>query len=159
VNSAFQIQENAIEGYKFVIKMPIQFRDIDAIGHANNVAYFAFLETARMEYFVQLMDLHENLRNFSTMPFILAGQAINHRTPAFYRETLLIGFRTSWVRRSSFGFDFIMRDEASGRLVAEGNGTHVMYDFETEHSIPMPDEWFVRLENFEGRKLRNQETT
>lgn len=157
MKEAFPIHENELEGYRFVIKIPIQFRDIDGMGHMNNVAYFAFLETARLEYFIQLLQLQDRNKDITSMPFVLGGQNITYRTPAFFRETLLIGVRTNWARRSSFGFEFVMQDEASRRLVAEGSGTHVMFNAETGRSIPIIPEWLERLEAWEGRKLRNTE--
>lgn len=152
----FPMYEGALEGYRFVIKMPVQFRDIDAMNHVNNVAYFAFLETTRLEYIFQLIGIDTRDDGFSNVPFLLVAQSINYRTPAYFRETLLIGMRTSWVRRSSFGFDYEMRAEEDGRLVAQGEGTHVMYNAETQRSYPMPDEWVARLEQFEGRKLKSE---
>lgn len=156
MNELFPVQEYALEGYRYVLNMPVRFQDIDGMGHVNNVAYFAFLETVRIEYCIQVMGL-QNQANLNTLPFILGGQSISYRSPAFFREKLLIGVRTNWVRRSSFGFEFEMREESSKRLIAEGGGTHIMYDYESGRSIPMPPEWLARLEEYEGRKLRNLE--
>lgn len=154
MSDPFEVVLNAIEGYKYVVEIPVQFRDVDAMRHMNNVAYFAFLETARMEYFTFLRHSPEQETDILSSPFILGGQSITYRTPAFLREKLLVGVRTSWVRRSSFGFDFQMRADTDGRLVAEGSGTHVMYDYEAGRPIPMPEDWLARMEEFEGRKLR-----
>lgn len=154
MSDLFPVQEGGLEGYKFVIKIPVQFRDVDGMGHANNVAYFAFLETARLEYFVRLMELQDRAQTLSTMPFILGGQSISYRSPAYYRQILLVGVRTNWIRRSSFGFEYVMVEESSQNLVAEGSGTHVMYNYETSRSMPMPSEWVTRIEEFEGHKLQ-----
>ena len=154
MSGPFQIQDYKLEGYNFVIKIPVQFRDIDGMGHANNVAYFAFVETARIEYFIQLMNLQQVTEDIKKLPIILGGQRINYRAPAFYRDNLYIGMRTHWIKRSSFGFEFVMYDEDTGHLVADGDGTHIMYDYTEDHSIPVPDEWIAFLEEFEGRKLK-----
>lgn len=151
----FQVLEYAVPGYRFVLAIPVQFRDVDGMGHANNVAYFAFLESARIEYFVRLMNMEDKAENISTMPFVLAGQSIDYRSQAFFRDVLLIAVRTSWVKRSSFGFEFEMREQKTNRLVADGRGTHVMFDNKTGRSMPMPDDWLEKLEAFEGRKLRS----
>jgi acyl-CoA thioester hydrolase len=150
----FENQGELIEGYKFVLKMPIQFQNIDGMGHCNNVSYFSFLETTRLEYHIQLMQLQEGIHEMNNMPFILGGQSIIYRSPALFRENLLIGLRTSWIKRSSFGFEYEMREGRNLRLIAEGGGTHVMFDYLTQRSMPMPEEWINLIENFEGRKLR-----
>jgi len=154
VSDIFKIQHDGIEGYNFVIFIPVQFGNVDGMGHLNNVSYFTFLETARIEYFIHVMEIKEQSPALQDMPFILAAQSINYRLPAFYREMLMVGLRTSWVRRSSFGFDFQMVDVASKRLVAEGNGTHVTFDYRANRTIPVPDEWVARFEAYEGRSLR-----
>lgn len=154
MNEPFDVILNGIDGYKFVMKIPVQFRDVDAMRHMNNVAYFAFLETARMEYFTYVLQLTEQHDNILSAPFILGGQSISYRTPAFLGEKLLVGVRTNWVRNKSFGFEYEMRAGTDGRLIAEGNGTHVMFDYEAGQTIPMPDDWLARMEEFEGRKLR-----
>lgn len=155
MSTIFELQEYALDGYRFVLNMPVRFQDVDGMGHVNNVSYFAFVETARIEYAIHIMDMH-HVANLNNMPFILGGQSINYRTPAFFRERLLVGVRTNWVKRSSFGFEFEMREENTKRLVADGGGTHIMYDYEAQRSIPVSDEWLARLEGYEGRKLRNE---
>lgn len=154
MNKPFEMLLNAIEGYKFVVRLPVQFRDVDMRGHLNNVAYLSYLETVRLEYFIEVMQIEQLVPYEEALPIVMGGQSINYRSPAYYREQLLIGVRTAWVKRSSFGFDFEMREEASGRLVTDGNYVHVMYNSETHRSKPVPDNWLTRLEVFEGRKLR-----
>jgi acyl-CoA thioester hydrolase len=34
---------------KFSIDLPVQFRDIDVMGHVNNATYFQYMETGRVE--------------------------------------------------------------------------------------------------------------
>ena len=151
----FDAENPILDGYKFVVKLPVQFRDIDMRAHINNAAYFSYLETVRLEYLINVIQI-ENLESFEeALPIVMASQSMNYRSPAYYRDNLLIGVRVSWVKRSSFGCDFEMRDEKSGRLIADGNYVHIMYDAKVSRSMPMSEEWLTRLEAFEGRKLRD----
>ncbi|HEY7514671.1 MAG TPA: thioesterase family protein, partial [Vicinamibacteria bacterium] len=38
-----------MEGYRFVRPVELRFRDIDAVGHVNNVVYLTYMETARIQ--------------------------------------------------------------------------------------------------------------
>ncbi len=154
MSTSFEIVPNKLDGYHFVMRLPVQFGDVDGMGHMNNVAYLAFVETVRLEYFVRLLNLQDTFNPLNQMPFILGSQNITYRTPAFYRETLLVGVRSSWIKRSSFGFEFAMHDEVSQRLVAEGGGTHVMFNYETGRSMPVPDDWIALMEGFEAKSLK-----
>jgi acyl-CoA thioester hydrolase len=148
-------QPGAIPGYNFVMNMPVRFQDLDGMGHMNNVSYFVFVETARLEYFIYVMGL-TGIHVLSDMPFILAGQSIHYRSPSYWRETMLVGVRTSWIKRSSFGFDFELREKESGRLVADGNCTNVAFDYVNNKSFPVSQEWVTRFEEFEGRSLKQE---
>ena len=43
--------EHLVGGYPVVIKFPVQWGDMDAFQHVNNVSYFRYLENARLAYF------------------------------------------------------------------------------------------------------------
>jgi acyl-CoA thioester hydrolase len=43
-----------MEGYRVVFEHEILFRDLDALGHVNNVAFIAFMEDARVHYWKTL---------------------------------------------------------------------------------------------------------
>ncbi|HEX2909814.1 MAG TPA: thioesterase family protein [Chloroflexia bacterium] len=146
----------SIEGYKFVVRLPVHFRDIDMRGHINNAAYFSYLETVRLEYLIRVMEI-ERIDNFEQdLPVVMASQTMHYRNPAHYRDILLVGVRNSWIKRSSMGFEFEMRDEPTKRLISDGSYVHVMYNNETGRSMPVFPEWIERFENFEERRLRKE---
>ena len=43
-----------MEGYQVVFEHEVLFRDLDAMGHVNNVAFVSFMEDARMKYWKAL---------------------------------------------------------------------------------------------------------
>ena len=47
---------------KFSIDLPVQFRDIDVMGHVNNATYFQYMETARVELARRLGQVTEGFR-------------------------------------------------------------------------------------------------
>lgn len=150
----FEIVPNGLENYKFTVSLPVQFRDIDRRGHVNNATYLSFLETVRLEYFINVMQIEQLDDYEEALPVLMVTQTINYRSPAKYREKLLIGVRITQIKKSSMSFEFEMREEESKQLVADGSYVHVMYDPATHRSKPVPDEWLKNFEEFENRKLR-----
>jgi len=47
---------------KFSIELPVQFRDIDVMGHVNNATYLQYMETARVELARSLGQVREGFR-------------------------------------------------------------------------------------------------
>jgi acyl-CoA thioester hydrolase len=122
----------------------VRFGDLDAMQHMNNVEFLRFFETARIEYLKTLCPEHEPTRR-EQFGFIFAECRIAYRSPAFYDERIRTEIRPGRIGRSSLHLDFEMRAEGEDRLVAEGHGVLVGYDYEAGCSRPLPDDLRDRL--------------
>ncbi len=137
------------EKFRYVQPVQVRFRDMDAMGHVNNAVYLTYLEMARVGYYNHLFGLSKP----EDFPFILARVEIDFRSPLVLGEGLLVGIRVSRVGNKSFHFEYELREEKSGRLVAEARSVQVMYDYKTGQTMPVPPEFRRTLEAFEGRVL------
>ena len=72
------------------------------------------------------------------MGLIFAECHINYRSPAYFDERIRTHLRPAQLRRSSFRMEFRMVSEADGRLLAEGWGALVGYDYTTAGAAPLP---------------------
>jgi acyl-CoA thioesterase FadM len=45
---------------------------------------------------------------------------------------------------------YVIEDAATGRVLADGAAVLVAYDYHTQQSIPIPDEWRQAITRFEG---------
>jgi acyl-CoA thioester hydrolase len=124
-----------MEGYRVVFEHEILFRDLDALGHVNNVAFIAFMEDARVKYWKALRRELDVRR----IDFILADVTCRYHSPAHFGETLVVGIRVAGLGNKSFRFEYRIEDKATGRLLAEGKSVQVMYDYESQQSIPLDD--------------------
>lgn len=123
----------------------VRFGDLDAMQHMNNVEFLRFFETARIEYLKTLFPDHRPTHR-EQFGFIFAECRIAYRSPAFYDERIRTEIRPGRVGRSSLHLDFEMRAEGDDdRLVAEGHGVLVGYDYEAGRSRPLPDALRDRL--------------
>jgi acyl-CoA thioester hydrolase len=116
----------------------VRFGDLDANRHLNNVVFLRYFETARIAFVRTLLPAHD-----PTSPevvgfgLIFAECAIRYRSPVAFDEEVAIRCTIGEVRRSAFEVPFEMH--VGDRLVAEGSGWLVGYDYGHERPMPLPD--------------------
>jgi acyl-CoA thioester hydrolase len=120
-----------VDGYPFVHRERVRFRDCDAMGHVNNAVFSTYLEEARIGVLGGLT------------PFILARVEIDFRSQLRAGEQIEIGTRCSRIGTKSFDLDHQIH--ADGRVVADARSVLVGYDYEVEESVPLSKEIKRRL--------------
>jgi acyl-CoA thioester hydrolase len=124
-----------VDGYGFVHRERVRFRDLDAFGHVNNAVYLTYLEEAR-----NALLRHLGLaRGVAEITMILARVEIDFRAQLDAGEELEIGVRPVRLGTKSFELEYELR--AAGRVVAEARTVLVGYDYDANVSIEIPDEW------------------
>jgi len=130
--------EDAAAGWPFSYVDRVRFGDLDAMRHLNNVAFLQFFESARIAFMQATFPAHD-----PTSPddfgLIFAECRISYRSPGFFDEEIRTFVRAREIKRSSFRVEFEMRSEADGRLLAEGYGVLVGYDYAAGRATPLPD--------------------
>jgi acyl-CoA thioester hydrolase len=147
-------------GGEFAYEHPIEVRfvDTDAFGHINNAVYLSYFEAARAGYYEKVagQPFMTGARGSGDM-FVIAEARISYRAPAFFGEMLLVGCRFAWTSRSSFGFEYRIRADASivapARVVADGETVQVMFDLERNRITRVPDDLLRMFESVEGRPI------
>jgi acyl-CoA thioester hydrolase len=134
-----------VEGFPVVTEQKVVWRDLDALGHVNNAVYATYLETSRGEYLDALADSGLDFKSL-----ILAELTISYRSPAFLRETLLVGARVAEIRNSSFRMESQVEEKSTGRLVATSRSVIVHYDYRVNRAVPLPKEWREAVARLEG---------
>ena len=130
-----------MEGYRFVQPVEVRFRDLDALGHVNNVVYLTYMESARIAWWVRVTGRPD----FRDMTMILARTEIDYRAPATYGDRLEVGVRCASMRRSSFVLEFRIEGPGGARLVAEARKVLVHYDYEAARPTPIPPDLRERI--------------
>jgi acyl-CoA thioester hydrolase len=123
----------------FVHSETIRFGHLDAMRHLNNVEFLRFFETARIEFLCALLPEHNPVQPENDQDFglIFAECHINYRSPGQYGERVDTEVWPGEVQRSSFRVNFAMR--VGDRLLAEGWGALVGYDYAAGKAAPLPD--------------------
>jgi acyl-CoA thioester hydrolase len=132
------VSDSADGAWPYTYTDRVRFGDLDAMGHLNNVAFLGFFESARIAYLRELLPAHDPTDPVD-FGLIFAECKINYRSPGRYGELIRTHVRPASVARSSFQIEFQMRADPDTRLLAEGYGVLVGYDYRNERSQPLPD--------------------
>lgn len=126
--------------YTYFETEKIRFSDTDMIGHVNNVAFAALLESGRTAF------AHAQL--FPHMPagfvVVMARIEIDYRRELHWPGTVDIGSRLISISRSSYVIgQGIFRGEI---CITTGRTTLVMIDRQTRKPTPLPDDYRAVLQ-------------
>jgi acyl-CoA thioester hydrolase len=134
-----------MQGFRFVRRQEVVYRDLDRHGHVNNAVYSTWLETARLAYLKEVCGVDPG----DELGIVVAELAITFRAPASLGELLEVGVRVPRVGEKSLVFEYELRGPED-RLVAEATTTHVAFDDVRGRSVPVPAAWRSRIERHEA---------
>ena len=89
-----------MDGYAFVHREHVRFRDLDTMGHINNAVFSTYIEQARVEYLASLNVLDRAVYDQGEESMILARIEIDFRAPGLPEPNQVeIGVRPASVGR------------------------------------------------------------
>jgi acyl-CoA thioester hydrolase len=134
-----------VSDWRYSFHDRIRYGDLDTNAHLNNVAVHQFFESARVAYVHDLFADIDPMGRAGGFGMIFAETHVRFASPAFYEEDLRVDVRPEELRRSSVRIAFQMVCAGDERLVAEGWGTLVGYDYAEGRAAPLPEEVAARL--------------
>lgn len=137
--------------FRLVIRWPVQWGDQDAFGHVNNTVYFRWFESARIE-FLDRLGLSALMQRERIGP-ILAAIGCNYRRQVKFPDHVQIGARITRLGRTSMTMEHRLYSEALGQIVADGESTIVVFDYQRQKPVGIPAEIRQAVEQFEGRSF------
>ncbi|MBK7857414.1 MAG: acyl-CoA thioesterase [Archangiaceae bacterium] len=132
------------------VVLPVQWGDMDAFQHVNNVVYLRWFETARIAYFARV-GLPTAAGSTAPGP-ILARATIDFRAPVLFPDRVTTRTRVLKIGTTSFTMGYQVVSEKLG-VCAEGEGVVVMFDYATQAKTPVSAELKARIAALEGRQL------
>ena len=114
----------------------VQWGEMDAFNHVNNVMYIRWCETARIALFREIwgekgINMKEILEGNGVGP-ILANFNINYRLPLTYPDEVIIHTQVSQIGNTSFKLKQALFSKKLGNtLVADATSVVVMVNYKT----------------------------
>ena len=115
---------------KFSIDLPVQFRDIDVMGHVNNATYLQYMETARVELSRILGQVTRGFR----AGFIVASARCEFKKPIRDERRITVSVWVSRIGDRSWDFDYSIQGPRWVEF-AVGRTTQVAYDYSSRSAV------------------------
>jgi acyl-CoA thioester hydrolase len=139
--------EELLNGFPFVVEIPVAWGDMDAMRHVNNTVYFRYFETARIA-FIEQAGLRE-IGSKTGVHVILGAINCRFRKPLTYPDTVSVGVRVSEIGQDRYKVQHRLVSHKLKAVAAEGEGTLVAFDYRENRKAPaLPDELRRHLEEF-----------
>jgi acyl-CoA thioester hydrolase len=129
---------DGLRGYHTVTRLPVQWGDQDAFGHVNNVVYFRWLESARIDL-LQACPSSVSMTSAGLGP-ILASITCDYRRQLRFPDTVWIGSKVSRVGRSSVDLEHGVLSETQGVVAATGRCVIVVFDYSQQRVSRIPND-------------------
>jgi acyl-CoA thioester hydrolase len=122
---------------------------MDSFGHLNNASYLTYIEEARIKYFNEIVHWHYD---WSKTGIILARAELDFKLPGYFTDQVVVKTGCTRIGTKSMNVDYEIIRIKNGKeeLIANAKSVLVMYDYEKEVSIPIPDHWRQAIAEYEG---------
>ncbi|PSW19896.1 acyl-CoA thioesterase [Photobacterium sanctipauli] len=119
--------KDLLDGYPVITQIPVAWGEMDALNHVNNVVYFRYFETARLEYFSHI-GMMEELARTQVGP-VLSETSCRYKLPITYPDTLHVGSRVVEMQDDRIIMEYAIYSEKLGAISTIGTAKGVMFDF------------------------------
>lgn len=123
----------------FTVTIPVQFRDLDCMGHVNNAVYISYMEHGRVSFCAQFPELDfGNPQNRIGKGLILARISCDFKRPVELGETIQVDVTIPRVGNASFDMHYELRLANTQTIVTTGDSVQVYYDYAARRPLPLP---------------------
>ena len=143
--------EDALSNCTVVITLPVAWGEMDANGHVNNIIYFRYFESVRIAYFEKLKFI-EYAHQTGIGP-ILASTECRYKIPLHYPDTVSVGTKILSMDEDRFVMGYEVYSHAYSKIVADGEGVIVAYDYRANKKVPIPEDLKKNILDMEKVKL------
>ncbi|MFW2176793.1 MULTISPECIES: acyl-CoA thioesterase [unclassified Moraxella] len=119
--------------YAVVYIQAVEWGDMDAFNHVNNVVYYEYAQRARIHYLEQV-----DMFNATTFT-VLASSSCQYLRPVTYPDTLWIGIRAKKVGNTSLVHEYVYYSTAQHAVVATLESVLVFFDEKGEQKQAISD--------------------
>jgi acyl-CoA thioester hydrolase len=137
--------------FPVVTTIPLLWGDQDAFGHANNLVYLRWAETARVEYLLRIGQFPD-LPPAGVAP-ILASIKCDYRRVLNYPDTVYVGTRIARIGNTSFRMEHRIVSLNLDEIAAEVDSTLVMLDYSRNKPVAVSVEVRGVIGALEGKSF------
>ena len=132
---AIKPQAQPRSAYRVFRSMTTRWMDNDAYGHANNVIYYSWFDTAVNAYLIEQGVL--DIAHGETIGLVVETQC-HYFAPLAFPQTVEAGIRVARLGASSVRYEIGLFAQDAPLTAASGHFIHVYVDKATRRPTPLP---------------------
>lgn len=140
-----------ITGFPIILQQQLEWGDMDALNHINNVVYFRYFENVRMKYFARI-GMMEEMEKTNVGP-ILGSTECKFIRPLTYPDTITLGASVSQVREKRLTMKYVIFSQKCEEVAAEGGAEVVFMDFSSGRSTLISDTLLAAISNIQNGQI------
>ena len=130
-------QQAKEQGFQFDYGTRIDWSEVDAFGHVNNLAIMRYVQSARV-FVLEELDIMQPFKRTGIGP-ILAKTSCQFLRQLYYPGSVTVHVRLDHVKTTSFQLNHVVAD-ARGEAIAEAHDVVVFFDFNHNRKIAIPQD-------------------
>jgi acyl-CoA thioester hydrolase len=137
------------DDYKTKLSLTVDWADLDLFGHVNNVAFFRYIQAARVRYcdIIGLGSL-----NNTEFGFIVASTHCDFKKPLDYPGQITVHTKVEAVGKTSISLNHVISN-SKDEVVAEGRDVLVVFDYKKREKAVVSKELMKSIGFAEGREI------
>lgn len=139
-----------LNDFPVIHTLRIDWSELDYFKHVNNVSFFKYIQSARVNYWDQIGLTRFHLE--TNHGPLLVATSCEFQKPLFYPGKIKILTRTEFIKNTSFGFEHIILNE-NGDFAAKAKDIMVMYDFDISEKLPFPSQFREAIAKLEAKQF------
>lgn len=138
------------QAFPVQVNLPIQWGDMDAFGHVNNIMYFRYFETARLAYF-KTAGVLDDMENIKIGPILAETQA-QYKRALVYPDQIIVGASVSENQEYGFLMQYGIYSEGQQQVTTQGLGRIVMIDYLTSQKVKPSSKLLRMIAEIQNKK-------
>ncbi|NRB50196.1 MAG: thioesterase family protein [Saprospiraceae bacterium] len=138
---------SGLEDFPIQVEIPVQWGDMDAARHVNNIIYLRWSESARIAYFEKI---EVDITFMKGVGPILGWQDCKYIFPLTYPDRALVGIKVEEIRADRFMMLTHIYSHKHQRLAIISKQAIVPYDYVKLAKAPIPENWLHNIKALEG---------
>ena len=141
------MKQQHISDYKIFIEQDIDWGDMDAFGHINNILYIRYFENARINYF----NKTSMMKDYPTTGVgpILAKVNCTFIFALTYPDLIKVGAKVTEFKQDRFVMDYLIHSTKENKAAAVGSSEIVMFNYRSNQKTSLSNQLKQEIESLE----------
>lgn len=126
-----QQAQHPLKAFAVIYEQKVEWGDMDAFNHVNNVVYYDYAQRARIHYLEQI-DMF-NLQTYS----VLASSSCQYLRSITFPDVVWIGIRAKKIGNTSLTHEYVYYSTAQQKVVATAESVLVFFDQAGKNKQPI----------------------